>query len=264
MKTLKFDHNQAQMILTGEKNSTWRLFDDKDLSVNDDIKIVDKVQPDPSSTWKVVGQGKVTEIVEKKLSDVTDEDMKGHEVFETKEAMLEHYKGYYGQRVSFDTPVKMIYFDFTPTSGDVPTEGMLLEEAKIYTDGGSRGNPGASACAFIICSADGAIVEKAGSYLGMATNNQAEYYGFEKALERARELGIDKISLFSDSQLVVNQMNGFYKVKNQELAPIYKDVTELANSFGKITFTHIPREMNKEADHEVNRILDEQEKRAKK
>ena len=62
------------------------------------------------------------------------------------------------------------------------------------------------------------VVEKAGFYLGMATNNQAEYYGFQKGLERARELGIDKVTLFSDSQLVVNQMNGLYKVKNQELA----------------------------------------------
>jgi ribonuclease HI len=58
----------------------------------------------------------------------------------------------------------------------------------------------------------------------VATNNQAEYYGFKKGLERARDLGIDKISLYSDSQLVVNQMNGLYKVKNQELAPLHQDV----------------------------------------
>jgi ribonuclease HI len=79
-------------------------------------------------------------------------------------------------------------------------------------------------------------------------------------LERARDLGIDKISLFSDSQLVVNQMNGIYKVKNQELAPLHQEVKALANSFEKISFTYVPRELNKTADREVNRILDEQER----
>jgi ribonuclease HI len=78
-----------------------------------------------------------------------------------------------------------------------------------------------------------------------------------KGLERARNLGIDKISLFSDSQLVVNQMNGLYKVKNQELAPLHQQVKEIAESFEKISFTYVPRELNKLADGEVNRILDE-------
>lgn len=262
MKTLKFDHQFAQEILTGSKRTTWRMYDDKDLSVNDDIKIIDKIDSH-SSSWQVIGQAKVTEIVEKKLGDVTEEEIESHRSFASKEEMLKHYQSYYGRRVSFDTPVKIIYFDFRQTPGDRPTPAMLLEEAKLYTDGGSRGNPGHSACAYVIRDMNDAVVEKAGFYLGMATNNQAEYYGFEKGLERARVLGIDKITLFSDSQLVVNQMNGFYKVKNQELAPIYKDVTELSNSFSKITFVHVPRELNKEADREVNRILDEQERRAK-
>lgn len=264
MKTLKFDHNLAQLISAGEKTSTWRLYDDKDLSVNDDIKIIDKVNPKLPDTWKVIGQGKVTEVVEKKLGAVTEKDMKGHEAFNSKDDMLNIYQQYYGDRVTFETPVKIINFDFTPSSGDVPSPAMLLEEAKLYTDGGSRGNPGESACAYIICDLDEAVVEKGGFYLGIATNNQAEYYGLQKGLERARELGINKITLFSDSQLVVNQMNGFYKVKNQELAPINQEVMSIAGSFEKITFVHVPRELNKEADREVNRILDQQEKRAKR
>jgi ribonuclease HI len=260
VKTLKFDHELAKQILTGEKTSTWRLYDDKDLSVNDDIKIVDKVNPDDSKTWQVIGQGKVTEIIEKKLDDVTDEDMEGHQAYSSKEEMLNHYKDYYGERVTFDTPVKIVFFKFTPVVGETPTGAMLLDEAKIYTDGGSRGNPGDSACAFVICNMDDTVVEKSGYYMGMATNNQAEYYGFKKGLERARDLGIDKISLFSDSQLVVNQMNGIYKVKNQELAPLHQEIKALANSFEKISFTYVPRELNKTADREVNRILDEQER----
>jgi ribonuclease HI len=264
MKTLKFDHGYAQLILEGKKTATWRLFDDKDLSVDDVIKVIDKIKPDDSKTWQVIGTAKVTEIVEKKLGAVTDEDMKGHELYASKDEMLSRYRDRYGERVSMDTPVKIINFDFTPESSDIPSKAMLLEEAKIYTDGGSRGNPGDSACAYVICDLDDFVVEKSGFYLGMATNNQAEYYGFAKGLERARNLGIDKITLFSDSQLVVNQMKGLYKVKNQELAPLHQQVKALADSFEKIEFVYVPRELNKIADGEVNRILDEHQKSSRK
>jgi hypothetical protein len=206
MKTLKFHHDLAQLILTGQKTSTWRLYDDKDLSVDDQIKIIDKVDPSNSKTWQVIGESKVTEVIEKKLGSIIEADMQGHEGFTSQDEMLKTYKSYYGDRVTLDTPVKILYFDFKPSSGDIASGAMLLEEAKIYTDGGSRGNPGDSACAYAICDKNGAIVEKAGYYIGMATNNQAEYYGFKRGLERARELGIDKVTLFSDSQLVVNQM----------------------------------------------------------
>lgn len=257
MKTLKFDHDLAQLILDGEKTSTWRLYDDKDLSVDDDVKIIDKVNPQDDSAWKVIGQARVIQVTEKKLGDVTTEDMAGHEAFASKEEMLATYRTYYGDRVSLEVPVKIIYFKFEPLTDDAPTEAMLLEEAKLFTDGGSRGNPGNSACAFVICKLDGTVVEKSGYYMGIATNNQAEYYGMIKGLERARDLGINKINLFSDSQLVVNQMNGFFKVKNQELAPLHSQLKETADSFERISFNYVPRELNKIADKEVNRILDQ-------
>lgn len=259
MKTLKFEHNTAALIKKGEKNSTWRLYDDKDLSVNDDIKIVDKVDSEDPSSWQVIGQGKVSQIVEKKLGDISTDDIRNHEPFNSKEQMLEKYRNYYGERVTNETPVKIITFEFTPRVGEEPSAGMLLEEARLYTDGGSRGNPGKSAAAFVICNLDDNVVEKSGFYIGIATNNQAEYYGFKMGLERARDLGINRLTLFSDSQLVVNQMNGLYKVKNQELAPLYAEVKEIAQSFEKISFVHIPRELNRIADSEVNRILDDQE-----
>lgn len=236
------------------------MFDDKDLSVTDQVKVIDKTNPDDPGSWKVIGQATVTEVVEKLLGSITEQDMQSHEAFGSKEEILEHYRGYYGRRVNLDTPVKMIYFDFTPTSGDTPSQAMLLDEAKLFTDGGSRGNPGQSACAFVICKLDDTVVEKSGYYMGVATNNQAEYYGQIRGLERCRDLGIDKIRLFSDSQLVVNQMNGFYKVKNQELAPLHKQLKELADSFEKISFQYVPRALNVLADKEVNRILDEQER----
>src|SRR3989344_4378920 len=203
MKTLKFDHDLTQLILEGKKTSTWRLYDDKDISVDDNLRVLDKVDPNDSKSWKILGIARVKEVVEKKFKDVSPEELK-NENYSSMEEALEKFKGYYGQRVSMETPVKIIYFDFTPTSGDIPSGAMLLEEAKLYTDGGSRGNPGDSACAYAICNMDNIVVEKAGFYLGMATNNQAEYYGFKRGLERARELGIDKITLYSDSQLVVS------------------------------------------------------------
>lgn len=264
MKTLKFDHNLAQLIAEGRKNSTWRLYDDKDLSVDDEIRIVDKINPKDPDSWRVIGHGKVSEVVEKRLGEVTQKDMGGHETYASQDAMLTTYKGYYGDRVTLDTPVKIIFFDFTPVAGEIPTGAMLLEEAKLYTDGGSRGNPGESACAFVICKMDGTVVEKAGFYLGIATNNQAEYYGFMRGLERCRDLGIDKVSLYSDSELVVNQMNGKYKVKNQELAPLHQEVKALADSFERVIFVHIPRELNKITDTEVNLILDRRAREKRK
>lgn len=265
MKTLKFDHDQAKLIIDGSKTSTWRLYDDKDLSVDDEVKIIDKVDSANADSWKVIGQGTVDLVIEKKLGNVNPEDMSGHELFASQQEMLNVYREYYGQRVNLETPVKMIHFKFTPNiDGDLPTGGMLLEDAKIYTDGGSRGNPGNSASAYVICKMDGTVVEKSGSYIGMATNNQAEYFGFLRGLERARELGINKIHLFSDSQLVVNQMNGVYKIKNQELLPIYQDTKAVADGFERITFNYVPRELNKTADAEVNRILDENERTNRK
>ena len=259
MKTLKFEHGQAQLIAGGKLTTTWRLYDDKDLSVDDDIRIVDKVDPKNTDTWQVVGHAKVNQVVEKRLGEVTSEEMKAHD-FGSLDDVLTKYQSYYGDRVTLDDPVKIIYFDFTPTTGEIPTGAMLLEEAKLYTDGGSRGNPGESACAYAICKLDGTVVEKAGFYIGIATNNQAEYYGFKRGLERCRELGIDKVILFSDSELVVNQMTGKYKVKNQELAPLHQEVRALADSFEKVEFTHVPRELNKITDQEVNKILDQQER----
>jgi ribonuclease HI len=255
MKTLKFNHATASLVQGGQKTTTWRLFDDKDISVNDLIKIIDKVDPNNPQSWQVIGEGAVNQIVEMKLQDISPTDMKG-EGFSSQSEMLVVYRNYYGNRVEMDTPVKIIHFEFQPHLGEMPSKAMLLEEAKVYTDGGSRGNPGDSACAFVICKMDDTVVEKSGIYMGMATNNQAEYYGMIKGLERARDLGIDKIALFSDSQLVVNQMNGFYKVKNQELAPLHQQLKELASSFSNVSFTHIPRELNRESDKEVNRILD--------
>lgn len=258
MKTLKFDHELAQLIEKGEKISTWRLFDDKDLRVNDDIKIIDKVDPRDPQSWRIIGTAKITEIVEKRLEDISEENMQDDHAYATKKEMLEKYRSYYGNQVTGKTPVKIIYFDFEKSQPTTPDELKNLGAAKLYTDGGSRGNPGPSAAAFVICNLDDSVVEKSGLYLGTTTNNKAEYQGLRLGMERAREHDVHDLRVFMDSQLVVNQVNGTYKVKNPDLAPVHQEVIALSKLFDKISFTYVPRELNKLADQEVNRILDEQ------
>lgn len=131
-----------------------------------------------------------------------------------------------------------------------------ISEAKLYSDGGSRGNPGHSAGAFLICKVDNNVVEKSGFYIGVTTNNQAEYQALLQGLKRSAELGVRKLNVFMDSELIVKQLNGLYKIKNKDLQPLYREIKDLAASFEKISFSHVPRALNKEADLEVNRILD--------
>ncbi|HEU5004955.1 MAG TPA: reverse transcriptase-like protein [Candidatus Saccharimonadales bacterium] len=258
MKTLKFNHETAKLIEEGQKISTWRMFDDKDLSVNDEIRIIDKVEDSNPQTWKIIGTAKITEIVEKRLEDITEENIHDDNAYASKRDMLEVYRGYYGSKVTGSTPVKIIYFDFEKSKPTTPAEVAALDVAKLYTDGGSRGNPGPSAAAFVICNLDDSVVEKSGIYLGVTTNNKAEYQGLRLGLERARELGVEDVRVFMDSQLVINQVNGAYKVKNPDLLPAYQEVIALSKLFNKTVFTYVPRELNKLADKEVNRILDEQ------
>ena len=257
MKTLKFDHKIAQLILQGKKNSTWRMFDDKDLKVNDQIVIIDRVGTKDPNTWQTIGTARITEILEKRLEDISEQYLKGDRTYASKKEMLEAFRGYYGNKVNGSTPVKIVYFDF---EGPINTDNQaaLLDEAKIYTDGGSRGNPGPSACAYVICNLDDNVVEKSGLYMGVSTNNKAEYQGLRLGLERAKELGIQRVKVFMDSQLVVNQINGLYKVRNADLIPAQQEVVALSKLFEKVSFTYIPRQLNKIADGEVNHILDGQ------
>ncbi|HUC88339.1 MAG TPA: reverse transcriptase-like protein [Candidatus Binatia bacterium] len=130
-------------------------------------------------------------------------------------------------------------------------------DIKLYTDGGSRGNPGPAASGFVILDqADKVLVEK-GIYLGITTNNQAEYKALKFALEEAKALGAKKVDVYMDSLLIVNQMLGKFKIKNGDLLPINHSVKELVKLFDQVTFTHVPRELNKKADAMVNKALDE-------
>lgn len=129
-------------------------------------------------------------------------------------------------------------------------------DAIIYTDGGSRGNPGPSACGYVIMDEGQRVVARGGEYLGITTNNQAEYHGVRLSLEKAVELGLKRVDMRLDSMLVVNQMNGAYTIKNRELWPINERIRDLMLKFERVTFRHVPRELNQLADGEVNRALD--------
>ena len=132
--------------------------------------------------------------------------------------------------------------------------------AIIYADGGSRGNPGHSAAGFVVFDSAGQVIHEGGEYLGITTNNQAEYHGVRLGLEKAAELGIGRVDFRLDSMLVVNQMKGIYQVKNRDLWPINERIKDLLFKFDKVTFSHVRREFNRHADSLVNKILDEHER----
>ena len=124
-------------------------------------------------------------------------------------------------------------------------------------DGGSRGNPGPSACGYVILDMEDNILEDQGVYLGVTTNNVAEYAGLKAGLEACAKMGVREVHSYMDSLLVVNQMKGIFKVKNRELWPLHDAVKELLGQFDHVTFKHVPREFNKLADAAVNRSMDE-------
>jgi len=139
-----------------------------------------------------------------------------------------------------------------------------MEEEKIivYTDGGSRGNPGPAAIGVVIKDSRGAVLKAYGQALGRATNNEAEYRAVISALEKIKALvGKKKIKsmavdVFMDSELVVRQLNGEYKIEEERLVPFFIKIWNLHIDFGSLSFIHIPREKNKEADLLVNQALD--------
>ena len=128
---------------------------------------------------------------------------------------------------------------------------------QMFCDGASRGNPGDSSAAFCI-EKNGEVFFEGGEYLGVSTNNVAEWRALLLGLEKVKEFGILEIDVFLDSELVVKQIRGEYRVKNSVLFPIFKSVQSLLSFFSRISFSHIPRAQNKRADAIANRILDNQ------
>jgi ribonuclease HI len=257
MKTLKLDHELAKLVLSGEKTSTWRVKDDKDLSVDDLVEFIDKVDTTRPNSWRVIGRARINQVVAKRVGDLTDEELHEHD-YESREQMINAFRRYYGDDVDEGTPVKLLSFTFEPYETPVEPVQITLnqKQIKLFADGGSRGNPGPSASGYVLLDMQDNILKKGGVYLGITTNNQAEYQALRFGLEDAEKIGAQEVDVYMDSLLVVNQMKGIFKVKNRDLWPIHQAIKEQARKFKHIKFTHVPRELNKLADAEVNETLD--------
>ena len=129
-------------------------------------------------------------------------------------------------------------------------------KARLFTDGGARGNPGPAAFAYVLEAEDGTVLDARGEAIGVATNNVAEYRALVAGLEQAAEAGVDELEIVSDSELMVKQMRGEYRVKNKALLALSVEAGRLARRVGKVSYTAVRREHNVLADRLVNEALD--------
>jgi ribonuclease H / adenosylcobalamin/alpha-ribazole phosphatase len=129
-------------------------------------------------------------------------------------------------------------------------------KARLSTDGGARGNPGPAAYGFVLEAEDGTVLAAEGAAIGVATNNVAEYRALIAGLERARELGVGEVEVVSDSELLVKQMRGEYRVKNEALRRLSVEAARLARELGPVSYRAVRREHNELADRLVNEALD--------
>lgn len=126
----------------------------------------------------------------------------------------------------------------------------------IYTDGGARGNPGPAAAGAVILADDGRVIAEVSEYLGIATNNVAEYRALLLALRRALDAGCRRADICMDSELIVRQLSGHYRVKDAKIVPLHAQARHLLRQFDESSVTHVRREQNKHADQLVNAALD--------
>jgi ribonuclease HI len=133
----------------------------------------------------------------------------------------------------------------------------MKSKVTLFADGGSRGNPGPAAGGAVLIDERGAIIQEVGVFIGIATNNVAEWRGLIVGLSAALNAGIEDLSIRLDSELVVRQVTGVYRVKHPDLIPLHKTARGLLAKFKSTDIAHVPRAKNKEADAVVNRTLDE-------
>jgi ribonuclease HI len=126
----------------------------------------------------------------------------------------------------------------------------------VHVDGGARGNPGPAAAAAVVSTPDGEVLDEASEFLGVATNNVAEYRGLLLGLARARALGADEVEVVNDSELVAKQVNGQYRVKHPAMRPLHLEATQALREFASWSIRSVPRAQNAEADALVNQALD--------
>jgi ribonuclease HI len=238
MKFIKLDDPVIDQIIVDHLDHIGILNDEDNLSINDEIEFF-------NNSNVVFGRAYVKKSISQYLNDIDDVNVNivGDKNDNKREVDL----------------LKIIYFDFKVY--DEPRKLITnieldVETIKIYADGGSRGNPGPSASGYVLLTKDNQIIKQNGVYLGSTTNNRAEYMALLFALKDAVDLNSQKVTVYMDSLLVINQMRGVYKIKNADLIPIHREINSLLVHFDRISFNHVPRELNKLADLEVNKCLD--------
>ena len=141
---------------------------------------------------------------------------------------------------------------FSPPAAPAPQPDALI----LQFDGGSRGNPGPAGIGVSLCDEDGTPLYELAEFLGRCTNNVAEYTALLRGLAAARRIGATRVEVHSDSELLVRQINGIYKVKSPDLKPLYQKVTALMDQIGHVTVGHVYREGNERADELANMAMD--------
>jgi ribonuclease HI len=134
----------------------------------------------------------------------------------------------------------------------------IAVDATLFADGGSRGNPGPAASGAVLLDSSGGVVEELGAYLGIATNNVAEWRALLLGLEAAERRGVRRLAIRLDSELVVKQLRGEYRVKHADLQPLHRRAMALLRRFEHVDLRHVPRKQNVLADRMVNRVLDQE------
>jgi len=245
MKFIKLDDPIIDEILLHKLDHVGIINDEDEISINDELEFF-------NNSNVVFGKAFITKITIQNSSE-----------FDSDNADLNWHLNVMGEGNQSETDIlKIIYFRFDPYSEPrklATNSSLSVAEIKIYADGGSRGNPGPSASGYVLLTKEDQIIKQNGIYIGITTNNQAEYKALLFALKDAVELESKDVSVYMDSLLVINQMKSIYKIKNRDLIPIHREINSLLKYFQKITFTHVPRELNKLADSEVNKCLDLQQ-----
>ena len=160
--------------------------------------------------------------------------------------------------IEFSTGVSKseVFNNTTELSEEGPTYRNVANGATIYVDGASRGNPGPAGVGYCVVDQDGKELKKGGEFIGFATSRVAEYYALKEGCEQAMELGLKSVRFISDNLMMVNQLNGVYKIKNRDLLPMYNNIQELLKNFDAVAFVHTRREFNREADSQANLAID--------
>lgn len=144
----------------------------------------------------------------------------------------------------------------TPAPTEAGTRGPT-PRVRVYSDGAARGNPGLAGAGAVLVEPNGQVIDRLGKFLGIQTNNFAEYMGLLLGLKRALDLGVREVEVYADSELMIRQLGGRYQVKSPTLRPLYEEALRLLKEFTRVKLVHVPRDMNAAADEMSNRAIDE-------